>query len=178
MARILNIGISSIDPFYTQSTQDKTMLKIFKYCLLIMTFAAATSSYASSLSEENINQFLSKVEKASASFDTQVIDKALSDDVKITMHVSMQGQKQTMTPSKQDYLAMGQQAKALYKNYQITRSNTVIKINGDQAFVTGDVTESMTMQGQNISANTKEELTIKVMNGNLVVTEMVGYSNM
>lgn len=54
----------------------------------------------------------------------------------------------------------------------------VIKIRENKAFVSALVQESMTVQGQIISGFSREVVTIELVNGTPLITEVVGYTGM
>lgn len=155
-----------------------TMLRTLKTWMFLLCFATLPNAYASELTEESVNKLIVTMEDAVNTLDAQVVADALSNDVEITMHVTMQGQTQVLNPSKQEYIALLKQGWAQYSDYKHSRSNTVIEIRDDKAFVTADILESMSIQGQTLSGETKEELTIELVNGNPQVTTMTGYSSM
>ena len=137
-----------------------------------------TVSNAAELTEETAKQVISRVDNAVNELNSKAVGDALSDNVSITININMKGQKQVMKPSKQEYISMLEQGWAQYTNYKYNRSNAVVKIIGNKAFVTGDVSESMTVHGQNISGTSKEETTIELVNGQLLITEVIGYISM
>jgi hypothetical protein len=73
---------------------------------------------------------------------------------------------------------MLKQGWAQYKKYKYSRSNVRIEIRDNKAIVTADVRESMTIQGQNISGESKEEVTIELVDGIPLITEVTGYTTM
>lgn len=154
------------------------MSKLTKSYFFIIGLFLSAASFAAELTEENITKLLDQVDIAAMNLDVNSVASTLSDDISITMNITMQGEEHVMSPSKQEYLAMLQQGWSMYKDYQYDRSNVTIKIEGGKALVTADVKESMTIQGQNISAESQEEATVEVVNNALLITKIVGYSTM
>lgn len=99
-------------------------------------------------------------------------------DVMIIMNINMQGQKHVMKPGKTEYISMVQQGWSSYSNYTYSKSDVVIKMQGDKSFVTNNVSESMTVQGSKMSGESKEEVTIELVNGKPLITRKVGYTSM
>lgn len=146
--------------------------------VLLSLVAVTTSSYASELTKETVKQVISRVDNAVNDLNAKAVGEEMSSDVSITMNISIQGQTQIMKPSKQEYIAMLEQGWALYTNYKYNRSNMVIKIKSDKAYITADVQESMTIQGQNISGTSKEETIIELVNGKPLVTAVTAHTSM
>ena len=154
------------------------MTNLVKVCFLAFSLFASAISFASDLTEESVKSLLSKIDNAVANLNAAEVSKALSDNVIITINITMQGQTQVMRPSKQEYIAMLEEGWSMYENYKYSKSNVKIKIQGSKAFVSADVRESMTVQGQNIAGESKEEITIELINGKPLITNMVGYTSM
>ncbi len=154
------------------------MTNLVKVCFLAFSLFASAISFASDLTEESVKSLLSKIDNAVANLNAAEVSKALSDNVIITINITMQGQTQVMRPSKQEYIAMLEEGWSMYENYKYRKSNVKIKIQGSKAFVSADVRESMTVQGQNIAGESKEEITIELINGKPLITNMVGYTSM
>ena len=110
--------------------------------------------------------------------DAGVVASTLSDDVEIIANVNMQGQNHVMKPTKQAYIASLKEAWAMYKNYQYSKSNVVLTMQEDKAVVTATVNESMVVQGRTMSAVSKEIVTVKLVNGQLKITKVVGHTKM
>ena len=154
------------------------MTKLVKVCFLAFSLFASAISFASDLTEESVKSVLSKIDNAVANLNANEVSKVLSDNVIITINITMQGQTQVMRPSKQEYIAMLEEGWAMYENYKYSKSNVKIKIQGRKAFISADVRESMTVQGQNIAGESKEEITIELINGKPLITKVVGYTSM
>ena len=154
------------------------MTNLVKVCFLAFSLFASAISFASDLTEESVKSLLSKIDNAVANLNAAEVSKALSDNVIITINITMQGQSQVMRPSKQEYIAMLEEGWSMYENYKYSKSNVKIKIQGSKAFVSADVRESMTVQGKNIAGESKEEITIELINGKPLITNMVGYTSM
>jgi hypothetical protein len=121
---------------------------------------------------------MSQIDKAIASMNADRVGEALSDNVSITMNISMGGQRTVLKPSKHEYLTMLKQGWSQSTNYKYNRTNEKISLVGNKALITSDTYESMTMQGRNISGTSKEEVTVEVINGNPRITKLVGYTEM
>ncbi len=146
--------------------------------MVIFSFAVHSMVNAGELTESSVKAFVEKVDSAMLTEDTSKISDAMSDNILIIANVNMQGENHVRKLTKKEYLSMLQQASDMSKNYKYKRSNMVIKIEGNRAIVTSDISESMTMQGKEVSGETKEEITIELINGKPLITKMVGYTTM
>ncbi len=146
--------------------------------MVIFSFAVHSMVNAGELTESSVKAFTEKVVSAILTKDTSKISDAMSDNVLIIINVNMQGENHVMKPAKKEYLSMLQQGWDMYKNHKYKQSNMVIKIEGNRAIVTADISESMTVQGKEMSAETKEETTIELVNGKPLITKVVGYTTM
>ena len=153
----------------------KNVVKVYVLVLFLMTSIAAN---ASGLTEDSVKALIAKVDKAVITLNSSEISDLLSNNVVIIMNINMQGKDHVMKPNKQEYISMLKEGWATYTNYTYKKSNTIIKIKGETATVTANIKESMTVQGQDISGETKEEVTIKLVDGKPLVTKVVGYSKM
>jgi ketosteroid isomerase-like protein len=157
------------------------MKNLLKVCFLVFSFLAAViscSSPSNDLTEEIVRDVVIEMENAVNNGDIDGFSAALSDDVTIVMNIRMQGKTQVLRPSKQEYISMLEQSWSVSENYRYSRSNLKIDIQGNKAVVTADISESMTVQGRNIAAETHEEVTIEMVNSKPLVTNVVGHTTM
>ena len=147
------------------------------WVFLFLFFISATS-FSAELTENSVKNLLSEIDNAIVNLDANGVANALSDDVNITMNITMEGQTQVMKLSKQEYITMLKQGWSAYENYTYSKSNVIIKIQEGKAIVTANIKETMTVQGQNLSGESQEIVTIEIVNGNLLITNVVGYTAM
>lgn len=154
------------------------MKNAIKICFIILSFATFSMLNAGEITKSNVEAIIKKVDSAILTLDANKISDSMSDNIVIIMNVTMEGKKHVIKPSKKEYLAMLQQGWDIYKNYTYKKSNIVIKIEGNRAVVTSDVSESMTVNGKKMSGESKEEITITLINGKPLITKVVGYTTM
>ncbi len=157
---------------------ENVILRIVKLLIFVFVLSVFTNSSAAELTEEAVKNLISKVDSAVNALNVQGVADALGSDVEIIMHISSQGQSQVIRPSKQEYLAMLEQGWAMFTDYKFSRSNLVIEMQENKAFVTVDTRESMIFQGQKISGQSKEEFTIEIVNGAPLVAGVITHSSM
>lgn len=66
----------------------------------------------------------------------------------------------------------------MYDDYKYSKSNVKVNIQGQKTFVSADIKESMSIQGQNISGESKEQITLEFVNGSLLITDIIAYTTM
>ncbi len=150
-------------------------------CFLVFSFFTTVISCSSSyddLTEEIVKTALYKIDNAVENMDADGVSDALSDDVIIVLNIKTQGQNEVIRPSKQEYIAMLKDGWSMSKNYKYTRSNLKIDIQGDKAIITADTRESMTVQGQHITSKVSEKVTMELINGKPLITNVVGHISM
>ena len=154
------------------------MRQTLQSCLFIITLFITSFASAENLTEESVKNLISRVDNAVNSLNADEIAATMSDNIVIIMNITMQGQKQVLKPSKQEYIALLKQGWAAYQNYKYSKSNMKITLNNNKALVTANVKESMTIQGQNISGSSREEVTIELVNNKPMITAITGYTSM
>ncbi len=149
------------------------MKELVKVSALIISLCISAVSHAGGLTEKAIVDLMEKVDNATSSLNIAPIAEILSDNVAITMSITAQGQTQVLKPTKQEYLSMLQEGWSTYTNYKYVRTNVRIKIESEnRAYVTADVEESMTVEGQNITGRSKEEVTVELVKGKPKITRV------
>ncbi|MDD5359701.1 MAG: hypothetical protein PHI02_05490 [Sulfurovaceae bacterium] len=154
------------------------MNKIIRLFAVLICMVVFSTANANDLTGQTINVFLGNIDKAIVAKNTSLISDTLSEHVIIVVNVKMQGQNRVLKLTKTEYVSMLEQGWSACKNYKYARTNVSIKIKSNRAFVTSDVKESMTVQGKKISGISKEETTIELVDGQPLVTKIVGYTSM
>lgn len=154
------------------------MSNLIKLSLLLIGLLLSTVSISAELTKESVANLLNTVDQAANDHNAGAIAGVMADDVKIVMNVEFQGQTQVAKPSKNEYLSLLEQGWAQVSNYNYSKSDVNIEVEGSKAFVSATVHESMTIQGQDIAASSKEEAIVELVGGKLLITEIVGYVSM
>lgn len=146
---------------------------------ILASIAFSVVGYAGGLTEHSVRELIARVDGAANAMNIAPIAESLSDDVVISMTISVNGQRHTLRPSKREYLEMLRQGWAAASSYQYRRESLDIRLESEnRARVTAEVTESMVIQGQYIRGNTREEATIELLDGEPKVTKLVGSTTM
>ncbi len=157
------------------------MKNFLKVCFLICSLSTTVVSCSPPeevLTREMVMSVVTDMEHATKRKDVDGISDALSDDVTIVININMRGQEQVLTPSKQEYIAMLKESWSIAENYKYSRSNLEIDFKGHRAIVTADIRESMTVKGRRISSDTREEVTMEILDARPLVTKVVGHITM
>jgi hypothetical protein len=155
------------------------MQKIRKWLAIAGMMCAALSVQAAGLTEQSVEQMMKSIDAAAARKNADVIANLMSPAVSIRMTINAGGQTQTLTPNRQEYLQMLKDGWAMSTDYRYARSGTKISlIDTNKALVKGTIRESMKVQGQTMSGETVEEVTIELVQGKPLITKVVGNSKM
>lgn len=150
----------------------KMINQFFAFCLFA---TLSVTALAADLTRSQVDAFISRADVAINNFDADTLIKDFSDNVKITFNFHFHGQTQVMQPSKAEYVALLKEGWAQLSNYQYSRSNLNVELQGKRAVITCDITESMDVNGQHLETIASEEVTVELINGKILVTSMVGH---
>ena len=154
------------------------MKSIIKLCFITMFMFSSSILHAANLTQGMVDKVINDMDSAASSLNVNAVAALLDDNVEIVMNIEMQGQKHVMKPAKQEYIAMLQQGWSAYKDYEYSRSDVSTQLKGNKAVVSATVKESMNVQGQQVSGESKEEVTIELVGNKALVTKVVGYTKM
>lgn len=147
---------------------------IMAFCLIV-----SFTGHAAELTEKQVRDFATKFESSALALDVDAVGALLSDDVEMTAHVSFHGTTNTLTINKQEYLEAMKQNLDVYSGYTYTTTDLAVTLLGNnKAIVKSSSRESMTVQGRAITSESKENFTVELINGKLLLTEGVIYSEM
>lgn len=156
-------------------------MKLHLYIYFLFTYIMVTvNAHAENLNEKYIHEFLVAVDEMSVNKNVAGIGEFLSDDVVITMHISVLGNLQTHTANKEQYLAMLAQGWEIAENYKYSRKGVEIKYldEGKKALITATVYESMIVEGTAIRSTSTEAVIVERQNGKTLIIKMTGETSM
>lgn len=146
---------------------------------LVRVFAAASAlAFASPLLAEeltvaSVKAFIAKIDEAAMRCDVDTIANNIAELASITLSGDLNGQMQILRMNKSKYREFMKITCAGGTEYRSTRANEKISIDGEQAVVTADKTESMAVQGQQMTTRVREKATIESIDGKLMLTQLV-----
>lgn len=137
-----------------------------------------TSDAGAKLTKADVEKLIDTMDQAVNDLDVSAVASTLSDNVKVVMDISVQGNTQTMTMNKQEYLTMLEQGWSAFEAYSYERTELNIDMQNTKALLSFSVEEKMRVQGQNIEGTSKGEATVKMVGGKPLFTKMLANVSM
>ena len=152
------------------------MFSTFKNYFFVILLLLSANVFAAELTKENVSILLSKADAAVSNLDADGVANVLSDNVILIVSIKTKEQTQVLTLSKQEFILMLKFGWLSVESFKHSRTNEVIKRDGDKMIVTADVLGTMTVNGQNNNLDAKVEATIESINKNILITRLVAYT--
>ncbi|RLT91036.1 MAG: nuclear transport factor 2 family protein [Ketobacter sp. GenoA1] len=170
----LNVQVSKI----TVSKIDEKRCVMRKLSLFIVVFFCSSLAFSDTLTEKQVHQLIDRMDSAINAKDAKAVLEEMSDNIEIVINIEAQGQTQTMRPSKAEYKDMLVATWVHYSEYKYDRGNTKISINNDQAVISADITESININGQEMTGQSKEKVTVQIVDDKPKITKVVAFTSM
>jgi ketosteroid isomerase-like protein len=119
-----------------------------------------------------VRAFISTMDDATERRDMDTVFRHIAELCVISATMTIQGQVRTMRMNKTQYRQLMTRTSP-DDSYESERSNEKISIEGDQAFVTADVVETMVVDGKQVTVRTRERVTVENIDGTLMLTQIV-----
>jgi hypothetical protein len=164
--------------FTTINNMESTMpnfIKTISLCLIGMMTAVA---HAEEITESDVRHVIARIDSAIEQTDAEALGNELSENAEITLNFVEQGENQVMKLSKEEYLHLLKQGWAQFSDYSYRRSDLKIKLQGAKAHISAIVHEQMAVDGEQYSASSHEEATIELIDGNPIVTTVIGHTGL
>lgn len=148
------------------------LAKAFALGVLLMAMSAAS---AAALTEGAVKDLIAAMDRAVQGRNTQAVAKLLSQGFRVNVEISAYGNKQAMNLTKAQYLAMLEDSWSAMSGYSYQRKDLRIHLlpGGTSAQVTATVRETATAQGQSVTMVTAETALVRLIDGRLLVTEVI-----
>ncbi len=152
-----------------------------KNILRLIVLAAVMLSahtYAADIDKAMVDKLLAASDQAILNKDVDALGRLMSPDVKITLTANMEGQRDTTTMSKAEYLQAAKEQMRAATDYKYERKTLGIEIvsQGKKGISKDRTTESMRLNGQSFRGVTVTTASIELVNGIPMVTSIVGDS--
>jgi hypothetical protein len=134
------------------------MMKNVLHSLILVAAFLSAPAYAADIDKAMVDKLLAASDQAVLKKDIDALGRLMSPDVKITLTANMEGQRDTTTMSKAQYLQATQEQMRAATDYKYER------------------TESMRLNGQSFRGVTVTTASIELVNGVPMVTSVVGDS--
>jgi hypothetical protein len=145
---------------------------------LLLTLLSITSLSAEKLTKSSIKNMISNMDKAASKRDVVSISRYMHPNAVIKMHVTISGKEQEMQINKQQYIQLLTQGLQAATTYEHETSNVKIRISNKKAFVSMEITETVGINGRTQVGESQENMTIELINGHLMVTEISAYTTL
>ena len=158
-------------------------MKKLKQSIIFFIFSIMFSAVsASDITKNEVMELISIIDEAIVDKNAEKLSSVFSNNVSLTLKVNMAGTSETFSMTKDEYISMVKEGWATSSNYKYLRTNIKVSVSGNSATVDANIVESMTMniQGMDISmrGETKEHVTIKLINNTPLITNLDADSNM
>jgi hypothetical protein len=152
----------------------KNVLRLF---IVAAAFLSAPA-HAADVDKAMVDKLLAASDQAVLKKDVDALGRLMSPDVKITLTVNVEGQRDTITMSKAQYLQATQEQMRATTDYKYERKPLGIEIvsQGKKGITKDRTTESMRLNGKSFRGVTVTTASIELVNGVPMVTSIVGDS--
>ncbi len=151
------------------------MAKVLKgWLLAFLLIGGAAWAQTGGLSRYSLQQIVDRVDNAITQRDVDGIASLLTPRAEISITVQTPDGKRRMRMTKAGYINALKQSWASASAYRYSRSGLEFELNGDAAVIRSVVTESMVVNGRQISLSTKEETFVQVINGEAMIVGVRG----
>lgn len=148
-------------------------MKRFNQLLVLIGLVLMTAcSSQKGITEEEVKQFITQVDAASASMNADGIASALSEDVTMKLNIHTDGGAQKMEFKKPEYINMLRQGWGIASEYTLTRSNVNIDISGSKATITSDLVDELVIDGTVLKSSNKDTTVVEMIDGKMLVTNV------
>jgi hypothetical protein len=138
----------------------------------------SSPAFAANIDKGMVDKLLAASDQAVVKKDVDALGRLMSPDVKITLTVNVEGQRDTTTMSKAQYLQAAQEQMRAATDYKYERKSLGIEIvsQGKKGISKDRTTESMRLNGQSFRGVTVTTASIELVDGVPMVTSIVGDS--
>lgn len=150
----------------------------FLLVIAIMPSLLSANIFTEQLTEESVKVLLSKADLAVSNLEADAVANVLSDNVILIMNIKINNKMQVMAPTKQEFIVMLKLGWLSVSNIKHSKTNEVIRSNGNKVIVTADVNETMIVNGEENYVDAKVQATIEIVNGSTLITKLVAYTTL
>jgi len=120
-----------------------------------------------------LKAFTAKIDDATARCDVDAVVGHVAELAMLTLNKNENGGMRILRMNKSKYRQFLTLMCSGTLDYRYARTNEKISIDGDQAIITADVTETWVDQGREITAKSREKATVESIDGKLMLTQLV-----
>jgi len=149
------------------------MQPIVRGFVLALGLACSSPLVAQELTVSALKAFTAQIDEATARCDIDAVVDHVAELAIITLNQNQSGGMRILRMNKTKYREFLTIVCSGASDYQYSRTNEKISIDGDQATVTADIAGSMVVKGQEVKSRTRERATIESIDGKLMLTQLV-----
>jgi hypothetical protein len=150
-----------------------TMRTIARFFAFTVAISCSSSLLAENFSVGDLKAFTARMDAAAARCDVNTIIDRISPLATIAGTGFAQGDMRMFRLNKSQYGQLMALKCAELTNYQYSRTNEQISIDGDQATITADVAETWVLKGQSFSTKLREKAVIELIDGKLMLVQLL-----
>jgi hypothetical protein len=153
------------------------MKNVLRLIILIAAILSAPA-FAADIDKAIVDKILAASDQAILKKDVDALGRLMSPDVKITLTANMDGQRDTSTMSKAEYLEAAREQMRAATDYKYERKSLGVEIvsQGKKGISKDRTSESMRLNGQSFRGVTVTTASIELVNGVPMITSIVGDS--
>ena len=140
---------------------------------LVALLACSSPLLAEDLTVSALKAFTAKIDDATARCDVDAVVGHVAELAMLTLNKNENGGMRILRMNKSKYRQFLTLMCSGTLDYRYARTNEKISIDGDQAIITADVTETWVDQGREITAKSREKATVESIDGKLMLTQLV-----
>ena len=138
--------------------------------ILAATLLCSSALLAEELTVSDVRAFGPKMDAAAQRCDVDAVISGIAELAVISG--TGVGVGDTFRMNKAQYRELLTVSCASGRQWSSVRTNEKISIEGDQAIVTADVAETVTLEGRQATSNLRERATVEIIDGTLMLTQL------
>lgn len=129
------------------------------------------------INEDDVLEIMNEVEVATLDKDIEGVIKYIHPYAKIRVTIVNKSEPETIWMSREQYKNSTVEGWSMTSRYEYSHENDQITISEDKqnAVVETDVIESYVCQGQSVNTKTHERITLEIIDGKILVTEIEAF---
>ena len=151
-------------------------MKAVRALILALSLLSAAQAFAEDLSVNAVKELMALIDAAVMSGDFNTVGQHMSEHATVSGTTTAGGQIQSFRMTKSQYIRTASAVVAAATSHSYERTNEKISVDGGQATITADITESTVLNGRTINSNSRERTTVESIDGVLMVTQVVANS--
>lgn len=149
------------------------MRTIARAFALAVALSCSSSLLAENFAVSDLKAFTARMDVAAAACDVDTVVDRISPLATISGTGFAQGDMRMFRFNKSQYGQLMKLRCAELTDYRYSRTNEKISIDGGQATITADVSETWVMNGQTFSTKLREKAVVELIDGKLMLVQLL-----